>query len=470
MQQPVKATVVNICRTGAVWVCLVSVMGGDPARAQVTLYSQTDIGHSTAASAVHPVSTPTADDERHAHSEHRPGVALPELPSPPTPSNVDTGKSFWDWQHLTDDWGGRRPAMEERGFTLDADLYSDTSAALSGRPAGSPAAMHRLLFNLDLTIDTERLDLWDDGTAFIDFQIQRGPHGSDSWGDFQGFSNIDAPDLKQVSQVWLEQRYQEDRWRIKIGKVDANSEFAYSDHAGLFLNSSFGISPTIFALPTYPDPATSINVFWKPSSVVRFGVGLYDGGGVHGIPTGSRAIRIRFLGGSDLFAIGQVDVTWDDAELPGRLGLGAWYHTGDFRQFDESVSSGTGNTFLVFDQWLCRTATEDGERGLALSLQLGLADPEISEVRSHVGTGLVCYGPLWQRPEDQLGAGITWVEFSDTGTVPGSGQSETAWELIYKTRVTKWWELDFDIQAATASGGLNRPTLVTGTLRNTLRF
>ena len=93
--------------------------------------------------------------------------------------------------------------------------------------------------------------------------------------------------------------------RIKFGKVDASSEVAYVEHASVMLNSSFGVSPTIFALPTYPDPATSLNFFWEPQDWASWGIGLYDGEGLIGVPTGARPFRTAFLGGSNVFLISE---------------------------------------------------------------------------------------------------------------------------------------------------------------------
>jgi hypothetical protein len=40
-----------------------------------------------------------------------------------------------------------------------------------------------------------------------------------------------------------------------------------------------GFSPTILSLPTYPDPALSVNDFYKVSNQVMTNVGIYTAGG-----------------------------------------------------------------------------------------------------------------------------------------------------------------------------------------------
>jgi hypothetical protein len=40
------------------------------------------------------------------------------------------------------------------------------------------------------------------------------------------------------------------------------------------MHSSMGFSPTILSLPTYPDPALSVNDFYKVSNQVMTNVGI----------------------------------------------------------------------------------------------------------------------------------------------------------------------------------------------------
>ena len=56
--------------------------------------------------------------------------------------------------------------------------------------------------------------------------------------------------------IWYEQIAFDEVLRMKIGKIVANTEFNHSDIAQEFLHQSSGSSATLFALPTYPDPAT----------------------------------------------------------------------------------------------------------------------------------------------------------------------------------------------------------------------
>jgi hypothetical protein len=113
-------------------------------------------------------------------------------------------------------------------------------------------------------------------TAHLDAQGKWGHDGA-AFPSEQGLSSLDAGDFGGVGEAWLEWRSGE-RVRVKAGRVDANSEFAASEAAGSFANPSFGLSPVLGLLPSYPEPAPSANVFvGSASGWLGAGTGLYRG-------------------------------------------------------------------------------------------------------------------------------------------------------------------------------------------------
>jgi carbohydrate-selective porin OprB len=164
----------------------------------------------------------------------------------------------------------------------------------------------------------------------VDFLNAWGGDSFDDAGDWQWSNNIDGPTFAQIAELWWEQKLLDGFLRLKLGKVEANSEFAYTDNGADFLNSSFGFSPTIFVLPSSPDPATAAIVFLYPTPDLSFGFAVFDGATHAGIPTGDRGPRTFFGEPSDLFFIGEAALRWGADALPGRVSLGGWGHTGEF--------------------------------------------------------------------------------------------------------------------------------------------
>lgn len=373
-------------------------------------------------------------------------------------------------ERLTGDWFGARTDLEERGIAFAANVTVDWTQNFRGGMRTGSGAHH--LFAAGLALDMERLLDFTDGAMYVEFQTNSGDMlSSDLVGDLQIFSNIKDEHHTQLAELWYEHAFG-DIARIKIGKVDANTEFAFVEHGLDFLNSSMGFSPTIFVLPTYPDPAMSVNFFLYPQDFLYMGIGIYDGAGARGVRTGSRGPSTFFHSLSDLFLIGEAGVLWGEQSLPGRIGFGAWHHTGRFERFDGSRTSGTDGFFLTFDQmiWRADTAALDyAEPHIGVFLQYGYADARISEFEHHVGGGIVCRGIVPGRGGDAFGFGVTWVRLS--GDADFDQHSETAFELFYQAEVLPWLIVQPDLQFIRNPGGTseNRNALV-GTLRFGIEF
>lgn len=368
----------------------------------------------------------------------------------------------------TGDWLGGRTWLVDRGISIDLSLVVDYSRQLRGGIRYSDAFRHLLSFGA--AIETEPLFGWEGGTLFIGFQTLNGRNGSEFLtGDLQGIGNIDADGLTQLSELWYEQRALDEKLRIKLGKVDANSEFAYVENGLEFINSSPGCSPTILGFPTYPDPATSVNVFLYPNESLYLGVGIYDGATQHGGygRTGNRGPS-TFLGEpSDLFLIGEAGIKWTVGTLPGRLGIGAWRHTGDFDRFDGGSESGTSGFYAVLDQrlWAENPGDEEDTQGIGLFAQYGYADKDVSEVEHHLSLGATWTGAIATRDEDVIGAMVSYVRVSDEAGAGFVDSSETAIELFYKVQLAPWLSVKPDLQYIINPGATGERDAVVGTIR-----
>lgn len=364
---------------------------------------------------------------------------------------------------LLGDPGGLRSDWAARGVDVDASLTADVSRVFEGG-AEEDGTAARYLLVAEMRVDTAAAFGWPGGEFYASAVDQDGEDGSVEAGDFQAYSNIDSRDLRAIYEVWYQQVLLDGRLRIKAGKLDANSEFAYADWGGGFIHSSPGLSPTIQAFPSYPDPATSVNVFVCPDDRWYVGLGVYDGATQAGIETGTRGPS-TFLGEpSDLFVIGEGGLRHEFGGAPGRVGLGAWRHSGDFDRFDGSREDRAEGIYAVLDQALAAPGP-DGEAPVGMFAQYGWADPEISPVEHHAGAGIAWHGPLAGRSDDGAGLMASYVRFSDE---PGAGftdEHELAVEVYYDARVTGWLGLKPVLQYIDNPGGQGLPDAWVGTLR-----
>ena len=362
-----------------------------------------------------------------------------------------------DRETVTGAWFGLGDRMEERGITLEAAWTMDESTVLRGGVERKNAYRH--LLDLGLSLDLESSLGWSGASLFVDFQAQRGDNGSGYVGDIQGFSNIDADGHTEIPEVWLEQNV--GPLRAKLGKVDGNSEFAYAEAAGEFLNSSAGFSPTIFLMPTYPDPALSANLFYVSPTGAYLGAGLYDGSALDEVPTGQLWGKSAFESPGHAFFISEGGWRIDDESgNSSRISLGLWHHNGQIPTFSGASLDGTGGFFLVAER-----SQPLGSGTVCEYLQFGTANSEASEIRRHLGAGVSWTGPFAGRSSDVLGLGVSQVALSndpDAGFVEGT---ETVFELLYRAQVLGYFAVKPDLQYVKNPGGTGMDDATVGTLR-----
>ena len=373
--------------------------------------------------------------------------------------------------------GGLRPWLDERGMTLEGYLLADLSRNFQGGVSTGRETI-RHLFEVSFTLDTEPLFGHSGGTLFVDFQTQDGRHGTDLLvGDFQGFSNLDAPGFTALYELWYEQIFDAGRWRVKLGKIDASNEFAFVENGAEMLNSSAGFSPTTLGFTTYPNPATGAVLFASPVEWLYLGGGLFDGATQAGSPTGTRGPSTLFGDPSDLLLVAEIG---SRRQIFGnrlrRIAVGVTRHTGDFERVDGSglIEGGATSYYLLLDR---RLASRPGRQsalrpagdgpGIDGFLQLGSTSGRTSAVDLHAGAGLRWTGYLTGREVDHFGVMATWVRFSGPARAAGTytDSYELACELFYRWHLTPWLRLQPDLQYIVNPGGNGLPDALVGTLR-----
>jgi porin len=351
-------------------------------------------------------------------------------------------------------------------LTAELTYTGEVFGNLRGGIDSSGSAEYRGNVDLTFTLDTEELGLWRGGTAFV--YLQNG-HGSgittDHVGDVQTVSNIDADDFSQVSEYWFEQSLFGERLRVKLGKQDANLDFCALDYAGDFINSSFGLIPTV-PMPTFPDPGLGAAAFVEPASWITLGAGLYDGdanGGTSGFDS-------TFDSEGGLFWV--VEAAVSGALLPtsrrqGTYRVGGWQHTDDVEELTAAATpeefSQNHGVYLALDQPLFeeRPDAED-EQGLGAFAQFGWAPEDRNELAWYLGGGFMYTGALPGRDADVLGVGVAHVRFSDRAKRLDGLTDETVVEVFYTARLAAWLSLQPDLQFIANPGGDGRNALALG--------
>ena len=378
-----------------------------------------------------------------------------------TTAHAQTADEFDTAHNLLGDPAGLRWSAAAHGVILDASLTADYSRVLDGG-ARKRASAARYLGEAGITIDTETAFGLRGGTFYIGYVGFHGDDGSRDVGDFQGTSNIDADAFDALYTLWYRQTFFDERLAIKIGKEDANTDFAYVDNGGAFIHSSPGFSPTVQAFPSYPNPATSVSAFVRPGNGVYIGAGVYDGATQAGVRTGTRGPSTFYDDPGGLFSIAETGLAYGDMHN-GRLGVGYWHHSDEFERFDAGTEDHADGAYVVWDQTIY--AEHASGREVGLFAQYGWANAAISEVEHHASTGLQIHSLLRGRPDDVSGLMASYVAFSDAPAAGFRDDHELAIEAFHAIQATGWLTVKPDLQYIVNPGGMGLDDARVATLR-----
>ncbi|MFZ5829996.1 MAG: carbohydrate porin [Planctomycetota bacterium] len=373
------------------------------------------------------------------------------------------------------------PGLHGRGGVSFEYLYTGevfTNMRGGIRTAGS--TQYRGDFDAVLTLDLEHYGLAPGGRFLIFGENGHGQGISEDYvGDIQFISNIDAPDLTQVSEYWWEKRILDDRLGVRLGKQDCNAEFAVVDLGLDFIQSSFGLHPSI-PMPTWPDGSAAVVVFYQMTDQLLLMTGVWDGR-----PDGR---TWGFSGSGATFSILELKFTWalGDGRLPGDFHFGAWYHSDDFDRVgpvDEVLPvsamrtnpgkgivhataeppetySGNYGVYFGYDQMLWKESADvESIEGLGFFAQYAWAPDERNLFPIYFGAGLLYRGLLPARENDVCGLGMAQLVFSSLSDLE---YNETAVELFYKYQVAEYLFVQPDLQYIARPGGQYQDAFVFG--------
>ncbi|AOU97204.1 hypothetical protein BI364_03585 [Acidihalobacter yilgarnensis] len=301
---------------------------------------------------------------------------------------------LWDNETVSTFGGGLRA-----GTTYDGMLLAALDARTDSLGAGSVGILH-----------------------FSFLAVRSGQPSARYIGDFQSASNIEAPNATRLYSAWFRQTWAHVN-TVQIGLIDLNTLFDVTDAAGLLLNASFGLDPTLsgnLPVSTYPEPGYGL-VLGRQEGAFNLRAGLFQAD-----PT----LRTR-LASNGALAIAELDFGYT-TDAPTQLGLGLWR----YRQPDPTLApTDLSGGYINFSQ----TLTDGPVRRARAFLRLGFAPTNDSTVPQHLSFGVDIAAPLASRPDDRLALGVTRAALRGLDT-------ETAYEATYQFALTPQLALQPDLQ------------------------
>jgi porin len=328
------------------------------------------------------------------------------------------------------------------------------------------------LGNIDMIVNfnTENANLWKGGKFSAYILNDHGAQPSAEYlGELQLFSNIEAPERTKLYELWYEQRILK-KFSLKIGQQNINSEFAYSDCALNFINTSFGIMPSIsFNIPIsiFPNTALGARLHWTINDKWMI-QGAVMSGNPGNEANNKYGINYELKRSYGINVLGEAHYTLNVEEhQTGKYKLGFWYHSAKFVAMGDSTKEFKGNfgIYILADQ-IIYTEQDDPKQGLSIFIMSGISSKDQNLVHYSYDGGLCYTGLIKGRIEDVLGISFTNATFNrELVEEKGMENSENALELIYLTKINEHFTVQPDFQYFINPGGVKNNNAFIALLR-----
>ncbi|HEY4787901.1 MAG TPA: carbohydrate porin [Bacteroidales bacterium] len=354
---------------------------------------------------------------------------------------------------------------ENDGFTFATTYTGDNVNNLSG--GIKRGSCYLGLANIRIRFNTAEAGIWKGGQFYINAANTHGASPSSQMiGDLQVSSNIEAGNHTFIQELWYKQSF--GTTEFTLGLQDLNVQFANTEYGALFLNSSFGILPTIsgnIPAPVYPLTALGFSARWHTSESVAMSWAVYDG-----CPTdfdhNPYNLNWQFKSADGLLSIAEFQYTTQVMSLPGTYKAGLYSHNHFFRGSavpdDDPACSNNFGAYAIADQLIWKK----DDKTLGSFLQVGYGPAKYNKNFLYIGTGVHRTGIFSKKGDDALGLAVAlaWLK--------GNVGNETTIELTYKRSLIKdvFLQPDFQYIVNPAGQGYRIGNCLEGTLRLGIEF
>lgn len=381
---------------------------------------------------------------------------------------------------------GSRKWLAQHGITYGLFYTGEALGNMSG--GTRRGGLYEGKLEAYAAINFEKLAGWQ-GLSFFGnaFQIHRtsGMRGH-HFNSLITISNIEAAPSTRLSELWLEQKFFDDRFGFRFGQLAADTEFFVSDYSKMFLSSDW---PTITGGnlpsggPAYPLATPGMRLRFDPDKNRSALLALFNGD-----PGDQETINrtgTNFRVNDPPLLMGEIQYRYnqekDASGLAGILRLGGWHHFGmfDHQRLDPSgvslahpLSNGVARQFRgatgiygVVDQQIYRPEGGGPDSGVSVFSRISATPSDRSLVNFFLDSGIVVSNMIPSRPDDKFGASFIYANISDQArafdhdTIAFSGTEqpvrdyEITVELSYQAQIKPGWTLQPSFQYIFHPGG-----------------
>jgi porin len=365
---------------------------------------------------------------------------------------------------VTGDWGGARTRLYDSG--PDLLIAYGTEAAWNARGGARKDATMIGQAIVAANVDMEKLAGIKGGTAKLALFYRHGPSVNIT-ADLGLLQQVQEAygrgEIVRLVEAWYQQSFDNDRFRVKAGRIPANSDFA--SFSCDFQNLSFCASPQgnfpggityWFSAPGSNWAALARYNLGKSRKNGYFQVGAYQVNQKNIDPT--NGFRLGFGGGSGVLIPVETALTPNfGGKRPGSYKIGGWIETS---RANDLVKDDQGNLIVLSgrpgDPFRGRhgfylqvlqqiTPSPDGidRKGLSVFFNFTQLDRKSSLIDNQVAVGFTQTGTFKGRPNDQIAFALARTHVNsrmrvvdriavEDGTLPGVRDAEYLAELDYR--------------------------------------
>jgi len=413
-----------------------------------------------------------------------------------------TVRKFKPWLEsdtLTEDWLGYGKRLEERGINIGFSTVNEVwGNTMGGIQRGCVTTS---LLQGATAVDLEKLMGWK-GASFYSRWLYL--YGQDPAANLVGniftVSNIAGYSTFRNIDLWIEQKLVDDKVALRVGQLEADSDFAISEYGAIFINSTFGWPAFLYTSipnggPNYPVGAPGVYLKLKPIEPLTLKFAVYQGN-VFAQNVNNHGFTWDLSADNGFLYMSEACYQYEEYAMPGQVKAGAWFLTGSMPSVNNPNTTVWGNTgyYGIIDQMLYRSpccheqSHKLSDEGLGVFGRVSYEPSDRNFMDFYCDTGFDYKGLIPTRHNDIFGIGFAYGQVSNgmrspqadvggnpTFTPPDvtatSLNYEMAFETSYVAQVTPWMVLQPDMQYIIHPGATSQVgnALVVG-LRATVNF
>lgn len=394
--------------------------------------------------------------------------------------------SYWDQPYMFGDWGGERTRLAEQGVTFDFNNIGDFQTNVAGSEVHHATYFGR--FRVSVDVDFKKLADFD-GELFFSGIWQYGRNLSGQYLNVNTLtSSIAGEESERIDQLWYQQGFADNMFKIKLGQVAPVNEFGATDFFDILFNDELGYAPNALFPAKQPfSPAGKPGVIlWGDLSELT--PGLYVKTGV--FTAYNNAYRpdkygVDYSNDFDHGMAGSFEIGYQEQNTiyngvykTGINANGLNIYTNPATGQHES---GDYTAYAIAEKTVYRPKGVDGKlelkKGLDLLMEFVAAPGDRNSLQYEITTGARYTGLIPGRDDDKVGLGFIYSDNSYSSsqayqTLNGRSLSgEATVELDYQYNPTPWFSLQPDTQFIIDPGGdSTRSLIVVLGLRTIVRF